>query len=90
MRLNISKSCVKFPFCTHLAESYKYRRNELFGISGVRGQYPQFFIVDENKKTAFLGNWDTIEGINDNSHLPENVLNENPSIMTWKKVFEGK
>ena len=65
------------------------RRNELFNISGIRGQYPQFFLLDENNQAQYVGNWDTIEGINDNSDLPDDVLEANPSIITWEKVLQG-
>mmetsp|Transcript_17367 Transcript_17367/g.25489 ORF Transcript_17367/g.25489 Transcript_17367/m.25489 type:complete len:111 (+) Transcript_17367:106-438(+) len=55
------------------------RRNELFGISGVRGNYPQFFLVQmdndggENGVTSYLGDWGKLEEINDTS--------------TWNEVF---
>lgn len=63
------------------------RRNELFAISGIRGNYPQFFLVDEHDNVEFLGNWDKIEAVNDASSLPDEILEANPSIITWDKVL---
>ena len=36
---------------------------------------------------SYLGDFDTLEGINDASGLPDDVLEANPSIMTWDKVL---
>lgn len=62
-------------------------RNELFSISGIRGNYPQFFLAYPDGSTTFLGNWEKIEAINDNSDLPDSVLEQHPEIETWNKVF---
>lgn len=71
--------------------SNRERRNELFATSGVRGQYPQFFLVDGGgHQVSYLGDWDTIEGINDASGLPDDILEANPSIMTWDKVLDAE
>ena len=68
-------------------------RNELFRISGTRGVYPLFFLVKENyddddgeDPVQFLGDWDTIEGINDSSSLPQEILDANPTCLTWDKI----
>ena len=37
-------------------EKYRKRREELFRISGIRGQYPQIFLVDENGGLKYFGN----------------------------------
>jgi len=124
------------------------RRNELFNISGIRGNYPQvsstiapsflwylnlllaynpllcslsyfdmfnwrypfkaytvtmwmininpfflymrarkFFFVDKNGKTEFFGDYEKFEIINDSSSYPADVLEANPDIETWEKVF---
>ena len=50
--------------------AFKERRNELFDISGIRGKYPQFFLVkDEDGPTTFLGDFDTFEWLNDEGTL---------------------
>ena len=43
---------------------FKERRNELFGISGLRGKYPQLFLNNE-----FVGNYDEIEYLNETGEL---------------------
>ena len=64
------------------------RRNELFKLSGLRGEYPQFFLIDkENDSITFLGNYEKIEAINDASSLPDEVLEAHPGIQTWENVL---
>ena len=48
----------------------KDRRNQLFSL-GVRAQYPQFFIVEEDAITSFWGNWDKFEYVNEEGKLVE-------------------
>jgi hypothetical protein len=48
--------------------SNKDRRNELFDLSGLRGQYPQFFLVN-GETTTFYGDWDHFQSANDNGTL---------------------
>ena len=64
----------------------KERRKSLFEISGV-AKYPQFFIKRTLSKTTFLGTWESIEAINDASQLPVDILQADPSIVTWEKVL---
>ena len=67
----------------------KELRNELFQLSDMRGVYPQFFVVvddDGVPKTTFLGDWETIEGINDSSSLPAEILDANPTLLTWERI----
>lgn len=42
----------------------KDRRNELFGISGVRGKYPQFFIKS-SEETTYVGDFEAIQQMNE-------------------------
>jgi hypothetical protein len=50
-------------------------RNKLFGISGLRGKYPQFFWQDATGNITFLGDYDWIEGLNESGILTkENVV----------------
>ena len=44
------------------------RRNELFGISGVRAQYPQFFLLQEGR-TTFWGDWERFEVAHETQQL---------------------
>jgi hypothetical protein len=65
-------------------------RNALFVLSDMRGIYPQFFVVSEGDdgevQTTFLGDWETIEGINDSSSLPGEILEANPTLLTWDRI----
>jgi hypothetical protein len=48
------------------------KRNELFGLSGIRAKYPQFFLVDGGT-TKFLADWDGFEAMNEMGTLKESV-----------------
>ena len=64
-----------------------YRRNQLFDISGIRASYPQFFLERRDGTITFVGLWDVIETINDNSSCSEEILEANPNLQTWDRVF---
>jgi hypothetical protein len=51
----------------------KERRNDLFGISGIQGNYLEFFLLD-NDAIGFLGNFETIESMNDVGTLTKESL----------------
>jgi hypothetical protein len=53
--------------------SNKERRNELFGISGIRAKYPQFF-VRRDGATIFMGDYEWIEGANETESLTSKAL----------------
>ena len=66
-------------------------RNELFVISDIRGAYPQFFVLTDHGdnselQISFLGDFETIEGINDSSSLPNEILDANPTLLTWSRI----
>ncbi|GMH71454.1 hypothetical protein TL16_g05652 [Triparma laevis f. inornata] len=65
-------------------------RDRLFGISGVRGNYPQMFVMVEGlmSKIEFLGSWEKIEEMNELNDLPEEVLTKNPELVTLDMVFK--
>mmetsp|Transcript_26351 Transcript_26351/g.39922 ORF Transcript_26351/g.39922 Transcript_26351/m.39922 type:complete len:229 (+) Transcript_26351:32-718(+) len=65
----------------------KERRDELFKISNIRGNYPQFFLEDENGEISYVGDWEYVEGLNESSSLPEETLQANPQIKTWESIF---
>lgn len=62
-------------------------RNELFNISGLRGNYPQFFFQYQNGTIKYLGNFFTLERLNESSNLPAEVLSRHVDIETFEKVF---
>ena len=50
---------------THLPDAIA-RRNELFGISGLRGKYPQLFVDD-----TFVGSYEECNDINEGGEFKE-------------------
>ena len=64
-----------------------YSRDELFQISGIRGNYPQFFFVHPDGSTSFYGDYEKVFEVNEASGIPESILEQNPEIETWTKVF---
>jgi hypothetical protein len=49
--------------------------------------YPQFFLLGE-ESVEFVGDFDTIEAMNDASALPCEILERHPEIMTWEKILK--
>jgi len=68
-----------------------YRRNELFEISGIRGQFPQIFLVegetsaDGQSQHSYVGGWGTIEDINDMSAASD--VGAFPEAITWERLL---
>jgi hypothetical protein len=60
-------------------------RNELFKLSEMRGVYPQFFVVS-GETITFLGDWETVENINDATSLGSELLEANPTLLTWDRI----
>ena len=79
----------------------KERREMLFGVSKIRGNYPQFFLActagrgSINETTTYLGNYHWIHELNDTVDLPQDIREANPDLETWDRVmgdcepFEG-
>ncbi|KAL7541065.1 hypothetical protein ACHAXR_010600, partial [Thalassiosira sp. AJA248-18] len=62
-------------------------RNKFFEISGVRGNYPQFFFAFEDGTINFMGNFERIDNLNETKDLPAELLEQHPELETWDKVF---
>lgn len=62
-------------------------RNKLFNLSGIRGNYPQFFFEFIDGTINFLGNFDKMESLNETGGLPAEVLAQHPELETWDKVL---
>ncbi|KAL7464103.1 hypothetical protein ACHAXS_004437 [Conticribra weissflogii] len=62
------------------------RRNQLFEISGVRGNYPQFFFENKEGEMSYF-DFEKLEGLNETTGLPGEVLAQHPELETWDKVF---
>jgi hypothetical protein len=63
-------------------------RDKLFAVSGHRGKYPQLFIKD-GENYEFVGLWEEVEGLLDCDDLDKSVLDANPQIKTFSKVFSS-
>jgi hypothetical protein len=64
-------------------------RDKLFGVSGVRGKYPQLFIQHGEGESAtyeFIGLWEQIESLLDCDDLPADVIAANPQVKTFSNV----
>jgi hypothetical protein len=57
----------------------KEQRNELFAISCIPGNYPQFF-VSNGKKTTFLGDFEAFENMNDSGTLARTIGSTKPQL----------
>jgi hypothetical protein len=66
-----------------------FRRNQLFEISGVRGEYPQFFLIEKSGETHYIGDWETVESINDTSGLPKEMVETDPGAVTWDRLLNA-
>ena len=62
-------------------------RNELFGISGVRGNYPQTFLKNSDGTTSFIGDYDALIDLIESNDIPDDILKQNPGIQTFNVVF---
>eukprot|EP01038_Epipyxis_sp_PR26KG_P012135 gene12135-16246_t len=67
--------------------SVKELRDKLFAVSTIRGKYPQCFIEESDGNFKFVGLWEDIESLLDCDQLPAEVLEANPQINTFSKVF---
>jgi hypothetical protein len=45
-------------------------RNELFGISGIKGKYPQVFLTNKADSTVFVGDFEKVQSLVENNDLP--------------------
>jgi len=71
--------------------SVKDRRNELFGISGIRAKYPQLFLVKGDGTTLFVGNFDDISYLHDTNTLSQAIgLNSQKAAPEPTSTLNGK
>jgi hypothetical protein len=61
------------------------RRNRLFQKSGLRGQYPQFFVLDGSKEGRYVGTFETLQDLNDRGSLGS-LLEDGGDL--YRKEFE--
>ena len=62
-------------------------RNALFAVSGIRGNYPQFFFEYPDGTVRYFGDFAKIEGLNETNGLSPELLAQHPELETWDKVF---
>uniref|UniRef100_A0A7S2RWF3 ADF-H domain-containing protein n=1 Tax=Rhizochromulina marina TaxID=1034831 RepID=A0A7S2RWF3_9STRA len=67
----------------------KEERNSLFTLSGKRGVYPQVFIKDPVGTIKFVADFEELQSLNDTDTLPADVLDANPQIPSFSRVFKG-
>ena len=65
---------------------YKDLRNYLWSVSGLHGVYPQCFVV-RGDNVYFVGDIDAMDRINDASQMEAQVLDGDPSILTWDRLM---
>ena len=63
-------------------------RTTLFGLSGKRGVYPQVFIKSAEGKIEFVGDLEEITSLIDTDTLPQEILDQNPTIPTFNRKFK--
>jgi hypothetical protein len=72
---------------SHLTLYMLCRREELYQISGVRAQYPQFFFVHANGRTTYFGDYKTLHNLHHAEGLPRSYRDANPDVSTWNEIF---
>ena len=68
-------------------EENKLIRDKLFGVSNLRAKYPQVFIK-KGDEFEFVGNYDTMEQLNECDSLPHDVFDANPTLKCLRTVLE--
>ena len=58
----------------------------LFEVSGIRGNYPQFFFENKEGEMTFF-DFERLQDLNETSGLSAEILAQHPEIETWDKVF---
>ena len=69
-------------------EENKAIRDQLFKVSNVRAKYPQVFIKNGDEYT-FVGDYDTVEQLNECDSLSKEILDANPTLQYLRKVFSS-
>jgi len=64
----------------------KDRRNELFDISGIRGKYPQFFLVKDDGSVTFWGDWELFSNTNEAGAIRTELGGGSSKIESVKKA----
>lgn len=76
----LSAAGVEFESLDGALEHHKELRNELFLVSGLRGEYPQFFLVNiDHGGTTFWGGWEQFQHANDDGKLND-IFGQSASI----------
>jgi hypothetical protein len=64
------------------------RRNQLFGISGKKGLYPQIFIKEAGGSTKFIGDFQMVQDMNECGQLPAETIAANPDMVIFESAFK--
>ena len=75
---------------SNLCIGLSYRRDELFQISGIRGEYPRFFLVERSGETHYVGDFETVVAINDMSgSAAESEMDFDAGAVTWDRLLNA-
>ena len=77
---------VPYEIVDGMDANQRERRNELFDVSEVRGNYPQFFF-EHKEGTLVYFNFERLESLMETSGFPPDMLAQHPELETWDKVF---
>lgn len=74
---------------------FKTQRDDFFEMSGIKGEFPQFFLIKGSEgTTTFLGQFDEMEKCNERSNWPKDSIKDGDitwdSIMGTKAKYNGK
>ncbi|CAB9504770.1 expressed unknown protein [Seminavis robusta] len=67
-------------------QEFTNQRDNYFEISGVQGDYPQFFLITGGtKEAAYLGQFDDMQACNEKSNLPKESIKDSDA--TWDSIM---
>ena len=65
----------------------KEERDMLFGISKIRGNYPQIFTEAFNGTYAYVGGLNELQDLIDSDDIPYEMLQSSPELETFERKF---
>lgn len=85
----ISRALEPYPSILTQNFPFVFRRNELFKISNIKGNYPQFFLEQMDGTTRYIGSWEYLQSLNEiSSSLSSEIPRLRRCIESWETVFD--